>query len=279
MFRIGEFSKIAQVAASQLRYYDDIGLFQPQHSDQQSGYRFYSAAQLPKLNRIIALKDLGLSLQQIRNLIEDNIGAEELRGMLALRKAQIEQNLLAEHQRLSAVENRLKQIDRHGLIDEDDILLKSIPAHPFLSVRHVCESLEDTMNIIQDIKMSVSRHVPVHLLGQFAAVIHSDEFDEQRWDLEFGFLLNQNCELSIGLPGEAIMQVRELPAIDSALTSIRTGGPENGIPCYAAIGAYAERHGYVLTDVGREVFLVPPGDVEFSQMVVEIQYPAIQPPD
>lgn len=279
MFRIGEFSKIAQVAASQLRYYDDIGLFQPQHSDQQSGYRFYSAAQLPKLNRIIALKDLGLSLQQIRNLIEDNIGAEELRGMLALRKAQIEQNLLAEHQRLSAVENRLKQIDRHGLIDEDDILLKSIPAHPFLSVRHVCESLEDTMNIIQDIKMSVSRHVPVHLLGQFAAVIHSDEFDEQRWDLEFGFLLNQNCELSIDLPGEAIMQVRELPAIDSALTSIRTGGPENGIPCYAAIGAYAERHGYVLTDFGREVFLVPPGDVEFSQMVVEIQYPAIQPPD
>ncbi len=279
MFRIGEFSKIAQVAASQLRYYDDIGLFQPQHSDQQSGYRFYSAAQLPKLNRIIALKDLGLSLQQIRNLIEDNIGAEELRGMLALRKAQIEQNLLAEHQRLSAVENRLKQIDRHGLIDEDDILLKSIPAHPFLSVRHVCESLEDTMNIIQDIKMSVSRHVPVHLLGQFAAVIHSEEFDEQRWDLEFGFLLNQNCELSIDLPGEAIMQVRELPAIDSALTSIRTGGPENGIPCYAAIGAYAERHGYVLTDVGREVFLVPPGDVEFSQMVVEIQYPAIQPPD
>ena len=61
MFRIGEFSKIAQVPASLLRYYDDIGLFRPIHSDQGTGYRYYSVQQLTHLTRNLALKDLGLS--------------------------------------------------------------------------------------------------------------------------------------------------------------------------------------------------------------------------
>lgn len=56
MFRIGEFSKIAQVPATLLRYYDDIGLFTPAHSDRDTGYRYYSVAQLSQLNRILALK-------------------------------------------------------------------------------------------------------------------------------------------------------------------------------------------------------------------------------
>ena len=68
MFRIGEFSKIAQVPASLLRYYDDIGLFRPIDCDRDSGYRYYSVEQLTQLNRILALKDLGLSLEQVKHL-------------------------------------------------------------------------------------------------------------------------------------------------------------------------------------------------------------------
>ncbi|TRY31957.1 MerR family transcriptional regulator [Aliiglaciecola sp. M165] len=278
MYRIGEFSKIAQVAASLLRYYDDIGLFQPAHIDEESGYRFYSSTQLPKLNRIIALKDLGLSLEQIKRLVENDISADEMRGMLALRKAQIEQNLEAEHQRLNAVENRLVQIERCGVIEEDEVVLKRIPAQPFLSTRHICESLDDTFRLIQEIRETTSKELPQNVIDRFAAVVHSEQFDEQRWDLEFGFLLTKPFNKSLTLPSNNTMQVRELPAIDTALTSVRTGGPENGISCYAAIGAYAEKHGYVLTDVGREVFLVPPGEVDFADMVVEIQYPVRQAP-
>ena len=59
MFRIGEFSKIAQVPASLLRYYDEIGLFTPGRCDMRTSYRYYSVEQLTALNRILALKDLG----------------------------------------------------------------------------------------------------------------------------------------------------------------------------------------------------------------------------
>ncbi|MBC7811584.1 MAG: MerR family DNA-binding transcriptional regulator, partial [Burkholderiales bacterium] len=61
MFKIGDFSKISQVSARMLRHYDDIDLFKPAHIDPFTGYRYYTVDQLPRLNRLLALKDLGLS--------------------------------------------------------------------------------------------------------------------------------------------------------------------------------------------------------------------------
>ena len=60
MFKIGDFSKLCRVPVSALRYYADIGLLEPAHIDSFSGFRFYTIDQLPRLNRILALKDLGL---------------------------------------------------------------------------------------------------------------------------------------------------------------------------------------------------------------------------
>src|SRR4030095_10424616 len=91
MFRIGEFSKIAQVPGSVLRYYDDIGLLKPDHVDQSTGYRYYSARQLPRLHRLLAWKEVVLTLDQITRLVNEDIQAAEIRGMLALKKAQVEQ--------------------------------------------------------------------------------------------------------------------------------------------------------------------------------------------
>ena len=82
MFRIGEFAQIAQVSGRQLRFYDQLGLLQPAHVDQQTGYRYYSIRQLPRLNSILALKELGLSLEQIAPLLKNAISPTELRAML-----------------------------------------------------------------------------------------------------------------------------------------------------------------------------------------------------
>ena len=112
----------------QLRYYDQIGLFQPSHTDQFTGYRYYSADQLPDLNRILALKELGLTLDQIKRLVLDDVSVEEIRGMLALRKAQVEQTVQDEINRLRIIEARLQQIEMQGAMVEDDVVLKSVPA-------------------------------------------------------------------------------------------------------------------------------------------------------
>ena len=86
MFNIGEFARLGGVSVRALRHYDEIGLLRPAKVDPLTGYRGYSAAQLGQLNRIMALKELGLSLVQARRLL-GGVTLEELQGMLILRRA------------------------------------------------------------------------------------------------------------------------------------------------------------------------------------------------
>ena len=110
MYRIGEFSKICRVPVSALRYYSDIGLLPPVAIDPDSNYRYYDAAQLPRLNRILALKDLGLSLEEIGLILNDELSAAELRGMLRLKQAEMGQAVAEQQAQLARVESRLRLI-------------------------------------------------------------------------------------------------------------------------------------------------------------------------
>src|SRR6266704_6098049 len=107
MFTIGDFARLGRVSVRMLRHYDAIGVLRPATVDTASGYRFYQADQLRRLNRIIALKDLGFTLQQVQAILDEKVSAEELRGMLRLRRAQLEAQLSADAARLAGVEARL----------------------------------------------------------------------------------------------------------------------------------------------------------------------------
>jgi DNA-binding transcriptional MerR regulator len=126
MFSIGEFARLGTVSVRTLRHYDEIGLLHPAKVDPNTGYRSYAADQLGQLNRIMALKDLGFSLEQTRKLIS-GITLEELRGMLALRRAQLEQELEEYLTRLQGVEARLRYIEGETAMPADDITVKKIP--------------------------------------------------------------------------------------------------------------------------------------------------------
>jgi DNA-binding transcriptional MerR regulator len=127
MFSIGEFVRLGGVSVRTLRHYDEIGLLRPAAVDPGTGYRGYSAQQLGQLNRIMALKELGLSLTQARRLV-DGITLDELRGMLMLRHAQLEHELEQHKNQLLGVEGRLRSIAREGAVPADDIVAKTIPA-------------------------------------------------------------------------------------------------------------------------------------------------------
>ena len=116
MLKIGDFSQLAQVSVRALRIYDEMGLIKPVHVDKFSGYRYYETEQLPRLNRIIALKDLGFSLEQVSHLLDGELSAEKLRGMLMMKQAEIEQELNESQLRLMRVEARLRQIEREGKV-------------------------------------------------------------------------------------------------------------------------------------------------------------------
>ncbi len=88
MLKIGEFAQVGQVSIATLRHYDQCNLLKPLALDPDTGYRYYSLDQLPRLNRIVVLKDLGFSLQQIAQLLEENLPLEQLQGMFKLKEEQ-----------------------------------------------------------------------------------------------------------------------------------------------------------------------------------------------
>ena len=159
MFRIGEFSTIARVSGRLLRYYDGIGLLSPQHVDAATGYRYYTAGQLERLNRILALKDLGLSLDQVARMVDGNVSTGEIRGMLMLKKAELERTLSEEADRLARVESRLQQIDEQGSLGDYDIVVKAAAAQPFLSLRRTFAGMGDAVAMLKEVIRAVSSAV------------------------------------------------------------------------------------------------------------------------
>src|SRR2546430_17446353 len=106
MFLTGEFSQISRVSKRLLHYYDEIGLLKPAHIDPHTGYRYYSATQLPRLNRILALRDLGLTLDHSAVMMQADVSDEEINGMLLMKKAEVEQTLQAAIDRFTGTEAR-----------------------------------------------------------------------------------------------------------------------------------------------------------------------------
>ncbi|HZR44706.1 MAG TPA: helix-turn-helix domain-containing protein, partial [Ktedonobacteraceae bacterium] len=102
MLRIGEFARIAQVSIVTLRHYDQYGLLKPAALDPDTGYRYYTLDQLPRLNRILALKDLGFPLEQIAQLLE-GLSLEQLQGMFKLKQAQTQHMIDTEQARLTRI--------------------------------------------------------------------------------------------------------------------------------------------------------------------------------
>ena len=103
MLKIGDFSKLAKVTVKTLRLYAEMGLLMPTWTDRFTGYRYYTLDQLPRLNRILALKELGLTLEQIRQVLESNLSTDELRGMFYLKQVEIQQRLVEEQLRLARI--------------------------------------------------------------------------------------------------------------------------------------------------------------------------------
>ncbi len=272
MFRIGEFSQIARVSGRLLRYYDSIGLLQPHHTDPATGYRYYSAGQLGRLNQILALKDLGLSLEQVARLLEDSISPDEIRGMLTLKKAELERTLSEEAARLRHIESRLRQIEEQGSLVNYDVVVKSAPAQPYLSARATFPQFGDVIATLRQVVRAAGKRASGPL-DNLVVVAHSD-FEDENLDLEFGYALGRDVRKAVPLSPQFTLTARELPAVPTLATVVRSGPAPELHLAFGALGTWMEANGYQVAGPCREVFLEPPFQTPGSDHVtVEIQFP------
>lgn len=114
MFRIGDFCRLSQTPVSTLRYYDEIGLLKPVEVDQFTGYRYYTFDQLARLNRILALKELGFRLDEIARLLDEEVPPQQLHAMLLGRRVDLREQVQGNHERIEQVDAWLKQIEKEN---------------------------------------------------------------------------------------------------------------------------------------------------------------------
>jgi DNA-binding transcriptional MerR regulator len=276
MFKIGDFAQIGRVSGRQLRHYDRLGLLEPAHTDRQTGYRFYSAAQLPRLNRLLALKALGFSLDQIGRMLSDATPVEELRGMLAIRKAQVEQNLAFEQVQLRQIESRILQIEEQGALRDYDVALRPEPAKDYLSVREQFPNMDEAIRLLQLVATRGARQIKRGFRDKLVVVAHSD-FDDEHLDLEIGFTLTEPINSVVSLTDEMTMAMRRLEATPEMARIVRSGPSHQTHLAYGAIGVWMEANDYQISGACREVFLeMPFANPSSDHVVMEIQFPVMK---
>ncbi|MFC1947924.1 helix-turn-helix domain-containing protein, partial [Chloroflexota bacterium] len=152
LYRIGDFSRLCRVTVRTLRYYDEIGLLKPVQVDRGTGYRYYSIEQLPKLYRIIMLKETGLSLDDINGLLSDDLPADYIRRLLIVKKSEIEARVTQDTIRLRQVDIWLDKICNEGQIPEESyIQRKSVPSLQVISRREIGTYDETTVRLYDEL--------------------------------------------------------------------------------------------------------------------------------
>ncbi len=267
MLKIGEFAQVGQVSIATLRHYDQYNLLKPLALDPDTGYRYYSLDQLPRLNRIVALKDLGFSLQQIAQLLEENLPLEQLQGMFKLKQAQIQQTIATEQARLERIAARLRQIEQEGNMPAYDVLLKQVDALLVASIRESI-SLEDNPQRLYEI-LSTYLQQQGGQQSQLGIVLWHSRYE--LYDNGIYADVEVAIPLDGPLPSNEQVNIRTLPGGLMACT-VHTGTGLAIGQAYAALHRWCESNGYRLTAPPRLIDLQRAENMEPGQHVVEIQF-------
>lgn len=280
MIKIGEFSKLVQVPVATLRYYDQVGLLKPVEVDRFTGYRYYSASQLPRLHRILALKGLGFSLEQIGAVLKEGLTPEQMRGMLRLRHAQIRQQLDEVESQLVEVEARLQQIEREEQLSTYDVILKQVEPLLIASVRAILPVHNAVSPLFAEVYEALGSHVGEALGphpgegGTTLVLWYDTEFKEGDVDGAAAFMLR--CRV----PDSGRMHVEELPAATMAAT-VHHGSYNTINEAHEAVLKWIEATGYRIIGPDREIYLYNAMPIRHDEpsYVTEIQYPVEKVPN
>lgn len=269
MFSIGDFAALGRVSPRMLRHYDAIGLLRPAVTDPASGYRHYQADQLRRLNRIIALKDLGLTLAQIAGILDDKIGPDELHGMLRLRRAQLEAQLSADAARLAGIEARLRMIAEEGHMSTEDVVLKAVPPARVAELSAVAAGYdgEDITPVIQPLYREVWQRMTCGPACGRPVAYYADEGTGVR--VHAAVEVHGDADVGAGL------DVRHLPGIEAA-TLVHHGDMAEVFRSMQILARWIDDNGYRPLAYAREVCLAfDPADP--ANWVHELQIEVTRP--
>lgn len=240
-FKIGEFSKLCQVTVKTLRHYEEIGLLVPFEVDEWTGYRYYNISQLRRMNRIVYLKQLGLSLEEIAELFEEGKeypDAELLKVKIEQCKNEIHR-LTWRQTELMKLENMLHNQEKIM----EKVFKKSLPARVFATHRRKISSYQELFHLCPNVIGP-----EMHRLGcecpapKYGFTVEYNEEYGVDIDIEYFEAVAERKEDS------ELIKFKELPEVPVALCVNHYGAYEKMPETFAELFAYAEAHGYEVAD-------------------------------
>lgn len=242
MFRIGDFSRLARVTIKTLHHYDEAGLLQPSHVDRQSGYRYYAAAQLEILQRILLLKDLGFTLEQIRDLL--NADADTWTRTLNQRQTELAASIAADQSRLLRLSALRQTLDESGT-EPLPVVVRAVPAMEVYAVRKRVPQLGAPMQSLFEDAEAVVAAAQARSPASPFTLFHDPDYRETDVDVEVCI------PVKTGIDG---LTTRVVPAA-TAMGCITYRGPyEQTSLLYSQLLQWLDRSGMRMSGPLREVY-------------------------
>lgn len=267
MLKIGEFSKLVRVSARMLRHYEQCGLLKPAEIDKFTGYRMYSAAQIPMLFHIVELRDMGFSIDEMLEILPRMNDAAYMRRMLAARSDKVTAAIAAEEGKLARISALSSKIDKEDLFMVYDVELKSLPAVQVMSLRGFVPAPEAESMLWDKIGEIVEASNATRGKGGYS-LYHDEEYRETDVDIEV-------CIPVQVIDGtEEIPILKELPAIPHAATVRFSGSYTAYGKAMEKLMTWIETNGYAIDGDTRGHGVVLPDEcASEEELLTELQVP------
>ncbi len=281
MLKVSDFAKIARVSVKTLHHYDEISLLRPELIQPGNGYRYYSLEQLPRLNRIIALKDLGFTLQQIRAVLNKNLSIAEMHGMLKLKEAELEDHIQQEQERLESVKMRLHQIEQEGTPHDYDIRVKSVPSQVVASARGLIPLTDNSYLQCQKLAIAIVgwlQQVNGRITGPWCSLYHETAYENnnERFDIEMAVEVESALLTQASLPSSDLVKVHMLPASDQSAYLLHYGEYDGLWNAHLALMEWIEAGNYSSVGPYRCIYLHLQTSAGGDKPLIELQIPIQQ---
>ncbi len=247
MLKIGEFAALTGIPATSLRYYDKIGLLKPAINNTGNGYRYYAYQQLNQASRLISLRDLGFSLEELQKLLANQLSPGRIRQMLKERREAIQQRIRDDQQRLLVVENTLYDVEMDGRLSQHGVTLKSLPSELVLSHRFYAHSREVIDEQVDASREMLSRQA--RRAGHVRLIFHDLVYPLNKIDVEVVMPIKQKIE------AVAPLSVRRLPEYP-LVASVYHNGREGITRAWTDLRAWIDGNNYRVAGSFQEIILL-----------------------
>lgn len=268
MFKIGEFARLNRVSIRTLRYYEKFGLLEPYRIDPETGYRFYSAGQIPRLNRIILLKEIGFSLSEIIDVLDKKLTSEQMSEYLTRKRKELLWEIRKEQLKIDRIDAQLKILRKEKEAMSYDIVLKKIEASKVASVRDIIPKYNAQGPLWEELARVLKDQNIKTVPPSFFAMYHDAGYKENGVDVEVVETVS-----TFGKDTERV-HFKMLPEVRDMVCLIHQGPYERIRNAYNAASCWIEENGYRIAGPQRECYLKGAWDEpDPEKWITELQIP------